>query len=381
MNSELLHIILLCMELVAALYILVIGIYTYGLYKFKEGRRNVSRHETKISIIVAARNEAENIGRLLEILCCQSYPKSNYDITIVDDHSEDETLVEIEKTKLSFPDCDIKVIKAIETGKKAALELALHQVRGKLVLLTDADCRPSLDWVSAVETFYCEKQSKMILGPVLLSPSQTFFQKLQVVEHLSLIGSTAGAALMRIPVMCNGANLAYEREAALAVEKSRNDRSYSSGDDMFLMEAFIKKFGRDAVDFLFDRKALVETTPIRSLKGFFRQRTRWVSKSKGYTNPYILTVAGIVGLFNLGIVACFVAAFFKPWFWAFFLLYVLLKFLIDFPLLRKMLGFMQLKRLQIWTLPLEFVYPFYVVLTAFIGLFGKTSWKGRKVKR
>ena len=215
----------------------------------------------------------------------------------------------------------------------------------------------------------------MLLGPVLLSPANTLFEKLQVLEHLSLIASTAGSAAIGMPVMCNGANMMYDRQAALDVEKYRTDMKIASGDDMFLMEQFIKHYGSKSVRFLLDNEAIVKTETMLNLRAFFRQRKRWASKTKAYTNWKIIATALIVLLFNLSIVFFFGAGFFMRVFWVFFVLYVIMKTLIDFPILRRITHFMKQQKLLFWMFPLEFIYPFYVVFTAFSGIFSNVKWK------
>ena len=128
-------------------------------------------------------------------------------------------------------------------GKKAAISQALHKAKNHLIIVTDADCILNTLWIENIVAFYQKTKSKMILAPVLLTPSNTLFEKMQVLEHLSLMGSTAGSAAIGFPVMCNGANMAYEREAALEVEKLRHDFNIPSGDDMFLLEQFVKNYG------------------------------------------------------------------------------------------------------------------------------------------
>jgi hypothetical protein len=56
-------------------------------------------------------------------------------------------------------------------------------------------------------------------------------------------------------------------------------------------------------------------------------------------------------------------------------LLTLLKFFIDFPILKSITNFMNQGKILKWTLPLEFIYPFYAVFTAISGLLLKVTWK------
>jgi cellulose synthase/poly-beta-1,6-N-acetylglucosamine synthase-like glycosyltransferase len=362
----------------AALYLICIGAFTYGLFSMTrsvETRHGTSLQRKNVSVLIAARNEGHNIQKLLQSLYNQSYNKERFEVIIVDDHSEDETYEISERFGALHPEMRLNVLKASGSGKKQAISQALHCAENEIVMVTDADCELPQRWIGVMVNYFAKNDLKMLLGPVLLSPANTLFEKLQVLEHLSLIASTAGSAAIGMPVMCNGANMMYDRQAALDVEKYRTDMKIASGDDMFLMEQFIKHYGSQSVKFILDNEAIVKTATMPNLKAFFRQRTRWASKTKAYTNWKIIATALIVLLFNLSIVFLFVAGFFMHVYWCLFVLYIILKTLIDFPILKRITHFMQQQKLMRWVFPLEIVYPFYAVFTAFSGLFSNVKWK------
>ena len=344
------------------------------MYEIKDNKIKDKR-EKDISILIAAKNEGKNIEKLLQSLYNQSFSKDKFEVIIVDDHSTDDTSEVSESFRVLHPEMNLKILKATGSGKKQAISQALHAAENKLVIVTDADCELPEHWIESMVGYFVQNNLKMLLGPVLLSPSNTLFEKLQVLEHLSLIASTAGSASIGMPVMCNGANMMYDRQAALGVEKYRTDMKIASGDDMFLMEQFLKHYGSKTIGFLLDTEAIVKTATMPNLKAFFRQRTRWTSKTKAYTNWKIIATALIVFMFNLSIVFFFVAGFFMRFFWVFYVLYVILKAFIDFPILRRITTFMKQRSLLWWMFPLEFIYPFYVVFTAFSGLMTNVKWK------
>ena len=378
MSLETIHIILNIIMIFAALYQICIGAFTYGLALYRHHTVETmctSSLRSGVSVLIAARNEGKNIEKLLQSLYNQSFDKEKFEVIIVDDHSTDETSKVSENFRVLHSELNLKLLKATGSGKKQAISQALHAAENELVMVTDADCELPPRWIEVMVNHFQNHDLKMLLGPMLLSPANTLFEKLQVLEHLSLIASTAGSAAIGMPVMCNGANMMYDRLAALAVEQHRTDMSIASGDDMFLMEQFIKHYGSNSVKFLLDNEAIVKTATMPNLKAFFRQRTRWTSKTKAYTNWKIIATALIVLMFNMSIVFFFAAGFFMPVFWVFFVLYVIMKTFIDFPILRRITHFMKQQRLMLWMLPLEFVYPFYVVFTAFSGLFSNVRWK------
>lgn len=368
MNLELLQIFLNIVLIFTALYLICIAAFTFGLFNLKERFHSVNKNNLiKVSVLIAARNEEKNIEKLLESLKKQSFPKELFEVIIVNDHSTDNTDEIINDFINKNKELDVKLLKAEKTGKKHAISQALHTAINELVIVTDADCVLNDLWIESIVGFYQEEKCKMILAPVLLSPAENLFEKMQVLEHLSLIGSTAGSASIGFPVMCNGANMAYERKAALEVEKFRKDFDIPSGDDMFLLEQFVKCYGHNNVKFLLSKSAVVKTKTCKTIKDFFRQRRRWVSKTKSYTSWKVIVTAFIVLFFNLSIISLLVSAFFVPALWSIYILLTLLKFFIDFPLLKNITNFMNQGSLLKWVLPLEIIYPFYVVFTALSG--------------
>lgn len=376
MNFELLQILLDIALITAASYLIIIAAFTFGLYNL-EDIFYVSNKKltTKVSVLIAAKNEEDNILGLLKSLYNQTFPKEYYEVIIVDDGSEDKTSEIINSFIFDNGDFNITLLKGSGTGKKSAISQALHASKNELIVVTDADCVLNSEWIESIVNFYQENDCKMILAPVLLYPDNNIFEKMQILEHLSLIASTAGSTSIGFPVMCNGANMAYEREAALKMENLRRDFNIPSGDDMFLLEKFVKNYGSDKVKFLLNKSAIVKTKTSKTIKDFFRQRRRWVSKTKFYTNWKIILTAFIVLFFNLSIITMFICAFFIPPLWSLYILFTLLKFFIDFPILKKITNYMNQGVLLKWMLPLEFIYPFYVVFTAFSGMLISVKWK------
>lgn len=368
MNLELLQVFLNIVLIFTALYLICIAAFTFGLFNLKESFHSVNKNNLiKVSVLIAARNEEKNIEKLLESLKKQSFPKELFEVIIVNDHSTDNTDEIINDFINKNKELDVKLLKAEKKGKKHAISQALHTAINELIIVTDADCVLNYLWIKSIVGFYQEEKCKMILAPVLLSPAENLFEKMQVLEHLSLIGSTAGSASIGFPVMCNGANMAYERKAALELEKFRKDFDIPSGDDMFLLEQFVKRYGHNNVKFLLSKSAVVKTKTCKTIKDFFRQRRRWVSKTKSYTSWKVIVTALIVLFFNLSIISLLVSAFFVPALWSIYILLTLLKFFIDFPLLKNITNFMNQGSLLKWVLPLEIIYPFYAVFTALSG--------------
>ncbi len=382
MWSDNLHGYIYLLDMAALLYLGIIGLYTYGWYNLRKSPQTLARNENtiKVSILIAARNEQEHIPQLLQSLQEQQYPHSLIEVWLVDDHSEDDTARMVNSFKNKHPSFPIHFIKNQGQGKKAALRTAMLLASGDLVLVTDADCSLPPGWVRTMVGHFCEEKCQLLLGPVRMKQQKTLFGKLQSLEFISLMGSTAGAVGAGFPVMGNGANIGFNRQTALELNAfSKSD--YASGDDMFFLMAIRKRFGSKAIRFVHAQEAIVETEAQPNLYAFLQQRMRWVSKSKGYRDKYVILPALVVLIFNLLFGFTLILGLANQLFIMVFVLFALLKFLVDYPLLYLTTGFLRRRHLMPYALFLEFVYPFYVVFTGLAGLFLPFRWKGRRYKK
>jgi len=235
-------------------YMALIAAISYGWFRLKSFQRLAPASEVKVSLIIAVRNEAGNIKNLLNSLICQDYPKHLLEIIIVDDHSTDHTsqmLNEIYVNQKGVKNLTFLTLsKENEIGKKAALDFGIQMSTGELIVITDADCTTKNNWITTLASFYIQKKPQMILGPVSINHNKSFFSKLQALEFMSLISSAAGSCNAGFPLLANGANMAFTKQAYIDCGGFSGNMHYPSGDDMFLMIGIKRKFGTKAIRFL-----------------------------------------------------------------------------------------------------------------------------------
>lgn len=366
-------------EFSALLYLSLIGAYTIGWIKLINKTKKPGIPPTGVSVVVACRNEANNIVNLLVSMSNQHNTNFFIEYLVVDDHSEDETASIAQQWINKHPETEFRLLKAKGYGKKEAIEQAVSQAKGQFILVTDADCRPAAGWVNSILQGFENESVKMVLGPVKLHPAHNFFEQMQALEFSSLIGSAAGAAALGIPSMANGANMAFCKDAFEAVSAQRSDDTYASGDDMFLMGAIARRYGRKSITFVASEGAIVETNAEKNLKSFLRQRIRWASKSGGYNHIFTIAPAWIVLVFNVLLFCLMAASFFNAIFIPLMLLFLLLKLLTDLPLLQRVTTFLGQRKTMKYFLLLSLLYPVYVVGVVVAGMVFNVSWKGRKV--
>jgi cellulose synthase/poly-beta-1,6-N-acetylglucosamine synthase-like glycosyltransferase len=363
-------------------YAILISLVTIGWYRTPVFRDIRSSYSTRVSIVLAARNEEQNIQRLLNDLLQQDYSSSFMEIIVVDDHSEDQTMNRVKE----FVGRNGNRISIIEltgqgiSGKKAAIDFGIKHSTGELILTTDADCRLLPSWVRTIVSFYETSHPEMILSPVRFAPDSGLFSRLQELEFMSLIATTAGSTKMGFPLMANGANLAYTRVAYNACRGFSDNISYPSGDDVFMMISVKKQYGNRAIKFLKSTEALVSTLPELRVKDFISQRLRWVSKSRGVKDIPILLTSILVYLTNLALACCLVWALVHAETGSFALTLFLVKLLIDLPVMIGMNRFLGRQKL-LWLFPLlELINAVYIVIIGLTGNLKSFTWKGRRFK-
>lgn len=317
----------------------------------------------KVTLIIAVRNEAENIDNLIDHIRAQTFDKDLLEVILIDDHSTDNTFEKLSDVK------DIKLFSSDGFGKKSAIETGLKNASGEIIITTDGDCFFSPEWISKMTSPFINSKIKMVVGPVRLTGEKvSFFCRLQVLEFASLIGAGAGAIANKNAFMCNGANLAFRRTSF----KNTNGE-IQSGDDVFLLH-HIKNNNEDIV-FVKDHLATVSTFCKPNLSSFISQRLRWSAKTSSYKDRDAILISLCVFLVNFSIVFCLYYNF------NFFIILLLLKFVSDFSFLKKLTSFFSIKD---WTTPFLFMqlfYPLYIIFIAIVSQFVSFRWKGRTFKR
>lgn len=366
-------------------YLLLIAIFTIAwIFVMQIKPDRTTGFTTTVSVVIAARNEEENISDCINDILKQDYNKALFEIIVVDDASVDTTRELIINIIDNHPAVSIKLItltgdESVVSPKKKALQEAIKAATGKLIVSTDADCRMGSKWLSSIISFYEEHHPKMVIGPVKFSGEENVFQKMQSLEFSSLIGITGAAAFLNKPIMCNGANLIYEKEAFEMARGFENNIQMASGDDIFLMLKFKKIFGNNSVRFIKSREAMVSTKAQKTVSDFFHQRKRWASKSFYYHDFTTMLIAGFIFLFNISIVISLGLSFFSNKFTELFLLIAGIKCFADFIFIFAVSSFFEKRNLLWLVIPEQVLYIFYIASIGITAPFGGYKWKGRKL--
>jgi glycosyltransferase involved in cell wall biosynthesis len=368
--------------IIAVYAVLIIGAALEWI-KIQE-HRNIdgSFPNIKISVIIPARNEEKKIRDCLESIFNQKYPSEFFEVIVADDHSTDGTAEIVEKVKLNQSNLHlIRISEETMFPKKRAIAEAIAASKGHLIVTTDADCIVSPCWLQSIADFYRNNNFKMICGPVLMAPAKSFLEYFQQLEMFALMGVTAVFNHKGNPIMCNGANLIYEKQSFVDAKGFESIDNKASGDDVLLMLKFKKLYGSGAIGFLKDKDAIVTTFPEKRFTDFINQRIRWSTKTGQYPDKAVFFTSLFIFITCLSLLIALVVSLFSSKFAAFAAIIFLVKVLADIFFITKVSDFFNIKpsfSVLILGQLFNVIYvPFVAIYSRFVVDY---TWKSRRLR-
>lgn len=333
-----------------------------------------SPDEPFVSVVVAARNEEENISRLLGALLEQNYRRDNYEILIIDDQSTDRTAAIVNAVQ----DRRIRLLStenrdAVFSPKKNAINHGIQQARGEIVMLTDADCQPPPGWISGIVGLFAPDVGMVIgFSPCELPAIKNTIQRLLALESLSLAVVAAGAAGWGYPATCNGRNLAYRKSVYEQVGGFEKIRHFVSGDDDMMLKLVQQTEWK--IQYAYDPTLTTPTLLVHSLGQFFNQRIRHASKGFHYEPKKVAGLAAVY-LYNVLVFLSLPLTLFFHLSWWTPVFVIGVKAFFELLVLYRFAAHMR-RRDYLWVFPLaELLHVPYVVVFGALGPFKKFKWK------
>lgn len=342
---------------------------------------------TQVTVLVPARNEAAGIRECLHSLLRQEYPQELLEIIVIDDHSDDDTAAIVEEMASTTP--RLRLLRLAEyllpgetqSYKKKAITVGVAHAQGELIAATDADCIAPAGWLASTVSLFENRRPQCILGPVGYFPEANFLERFQSLDLAGLLLCTGATAQRGLPLLANGANMAYAKSAFEAVGGYAGMDRLASGDDLMLAHKIAARFP-GGVLFLKNAEATVRTAAQPDWRSFWQQRIRWATKTNHYRRPGMTaTLAGIF-LFCILIVAATGSALFLGWkALCFGLALFLLKAWADYLLLREACRFFHREDLLRGFLRSEAMHIAYMIGAGVLGnVVRRYEWKGRRVR-
>ncbi len=359
------------------IYSLQIIKFYLGLFKLRPGKNS---NPLFVSIIIPARNEANNISQCLNSLLAQNYPQDNIEIIVVNDNSKDETSSIVKQyttihnqIKLLNLDDDPAVL----SPKKRAISAGIKLSKNELIFTTDADCIAHPDWLKSMVAYF-EPDVGMVTGMVAFDKQEehTLFHKVQSLEFLSLIIAGFGSIGSDMPIIGNGANLAYRRSAFDEVDGFKGIDTLKSGDDDLLIQK-VARLTKWKIKCTAENRSFISTKPATSIREFINQRIRWASKGIHYHNPFFVVYLVSVYLFYLLLMISLPVSILSLKTFPLPFIAFILKMICDFLLLFKGLKLAARQDLLKYFFAAELFQVPYILLVGFAGLWGDFNWKDR----
>jgi glycosyltransferase involved in cell wall biosynthesis len=241
-----------------------------------------------VSIVVCARNELDNLRRLLPLLLQQDYP-AGFEIVLIDDRSRDDTLLYAQQLAQYYPD-RFRLVTVDRTPegfspKKYALTLGIKAARHAHLLFTDADCIPATNqWVRLMQRGFAQggrqPQAEVVLGFSAYTEAPGFLNKLIRYETLLTAAQYLSFAWRGRPYMGVGRNLAYTRGCFQATKGFASHIRLLSGDDDLLVQDAVQQRQRVAV--VAEASAHTLSEPASSWGAWWQQKRRHLSAGRRY---------------------------------------------------------------------------------------------------
>lgn len=261
-----------------------------------------AKEQPPVSIVICARNEEKNLRKNLDRFLNQNYRL--YEIIVINDNSTDNTA----KTLLEFQakSSILHVINLTELtppGKKAALERGIQEAHYDIILLSDADCAPASEfWIRDMQAVL-KPPCEIALGyspyrkePGILNAFIRFETTYTAIQYLSF-------ALIHLPYMGVGRNLAYRKSLFLQTGGLRSHQHIAGGDDDLFVNAAANRINTKIV---LRPGAFVYSEPKRTWRGYYQQKSRHLTTGTRYRAIHQVLLGGLSAshvLHYLGVVA------------------------------------------------------------------------------
>ncbi|MEO8515720.1 MAG: glycosyltransferase [Flavobacterium sp.] len=255
-------------------------VFIFGKFAFAKAQKSTPKR-IPISVIVCAKNEAENVIKFIPLLAEQDYP--DYEIILIDDASSDDTLEIFEEFEKQYP--NIRLVKvenneAFWGNKKYALTLGIKASKKEYLLFTDADCYPvSKDWIKEMSAHFTLHKTVVLGYGGYEKIANSFLNKIIRFETLLTAVQYLSWAKAGKPYMGIGRNLAYKKEEFYNVKGFIEHMKIRSGDDdLFINQVANKR--NTAI--CYTPESFTYSTPKTTFKGWFTQKRRHVSTANYY---------------------------------------------------------------------------------------------------
>lgn len=358
------------------IYLITISYVIRGWLKIPTTKQLTTSVAQKVSVVIAYRSEAKNIINCLNAFEKQTLNKADFELILVNDHSEDNSKMLIENFRKTSQLLILTYDLVENTSKKEALTLGIKNASHPIIACTDADCEVPENWIKNIAISFNDNTA-MLLGPVVFSTNKNSVSIFQELDMLAIQGITFGMLQHQQPILNNGANIAFLK-SDFDLVGGFDKHNTPSGDDIFLLEKFKSK--NLTIKGLLAKNHIVATSPQANWNSFMQQRLRWASKSSYYSDKNLIYFSSVVYVSNLIQILIYLRIALVDSFTTIGIILLFSKWLIDFILLYLAAKFFDKTKVLKYVIAMQIIYPFYVVFIGLLSALIPFNWKERKYK-
>jgi poly-beta-1,6-N-acetyl-D-glucosamine synthase len=355
----------------------------YFINDSNAGVNDTYNSKLPVSLVIIARNEAYNLPLIFECILKQDYQLNLIQIVLVDDNSTDATkaIVNSYVNQLNINYIALSNYKHITTNyKKNAQAIAVKTCKNNFIICVDADVTFNKNFVGTHVHNHLNNKTQFQYGSVDFKlHSNSLTSMIDYAENQALQALTQAMAHTKKHVLCNGANMAFSKQAYLTLQNNNDiNAANTSGDDVFLMQQFIN--AQLHVSYINNSNAVVNHATTTKLAQYLQQRARWISKQSNYTNTQLKAAMYCIGLQNLCmplIHCCLLTAFFTGFttLHYVFITIIIAKLISDYVLIKH-----QIKNNFILFTLANICYSWLVIIVLLYSKYTTVIWKNRPVR-
>ena len=373
-STDTTHLILLGLLFIMFLIQAWYWLFYYRRAAFAKPEQADSKSPTPpLSVVICARNEAENLSKFLPDVLTQDYP--SYEVVVVNDCSEDGTDDILGAMVKKYPRLKVSMIQkdpGFTHTKKLAMLIGIKAAGNDLLVFTDADCRPaSPNWLREVAAAAGKDKTDIVLGYGAYLTEKGLLNSYIRYETMFIAMQYYGMTMAGKPYMGVGRNLAYRKTFFFEKGGFGPHNHIMSGDD----DLFVNRTATAGnCSLMMSHESFTYSVPAKGFEEWVKQKRRHLTAAEWYRSEdkfrlflepfsrvswYGITIAMLVMLASWPVVAFLVLA----------------RLVMRAVILRKASSVFNERQLWFISLFFDILAPF---LTAFLYLTNRRKGKGRE---
>jgi cellulose synthase/poly-beta-1,6-N-acetylglucosamine synthase-like glycosyltransferase len=321
-----------------------------------------------ISIVIAAKNESGNIGRLVDSLRNLDYPKDLFEVIFVDDNSSDNTYDKFKQETESVKNFSVKELKETGgSGKREALSFGISCAKFAYILISDADCRPQSKWLRACSNKFCNHY-QIIFGIAPFYRNKNIWNNISCFENLRSTLFSFSMAVLGLPYTASARNFGFTKDAFNSLEGYSNTMDTLSGDDDLLLREAVKK--KLKIGAVIDSDSFVFSETKNNFHDYFQQRARHTQTAFHYLKMH-QSILVFWHLLNLSFLFSPILMIFNPLLGFLFPVKLIMDS-VSVKIIQKKIGY-DFSVFEI--LYLQVIYELFLIVHIFNARFSDIKWK------